>query len=587
MSLDLAGFIAAGAVIISVCSLLGFLLTRFKYKKLVRKSRINDGELAQKAYEADVLREVSSQIGYSLDATKIIEIVSSSLEKLLSYSVISYLVEPSKPGERIKFWCKVKEPVGPTYVRDIRLKMISALSEMTQKMVIESDVEEGVSGGVVLDNSSQIKVESFFNLPIVVSGKLVALINISSVNPNIYKENDTDVLYRMAQQVSVAVTNLHNLLKNEKGRLEQAVESLSDGIMMVDKNFQLMLTNRKVGELLGLPEDPNLLDILNKLQGHLDLRTMCEAALKSDKRLERKDIELGDKTLQVLVTRVLDHITHEPMGVVIAFYDETDAKSLERLRSEFMALMVHELRAPLTTIKSTVDYINEEGIKQFKQEELEHHLQVIRSTSQSMLELVSDLLDIAKLEAGKFDVICEPSDMVASVTSEIDSFKSLAEEKNLKIIASFDENLPKASFDRIRMKQVLNNLLANAIKFTDAGSITVKVSKELVNNHAVDILVCVTDTGIGIDKEGAEKLFSKFGQLRDGRDHAGLRSSGLGLFITRGIVEAMGGRIWVKSAGPGLGSTFCFTVPLAKEDHIAESEDESHIVFSTKRVARA
>lgn len=586
MSLDFVGLVVSGAIILSACSSLGFFLTRSKYKKLVKKSRISDGELAQKAYEADVLREVSAQIGYSLDATKIIEIVSSSLEKLLPYSVVSYLVEPSAPGEKIKFWCKVKEPVGPTYVRDIRLKMISALSEMTQKMVIESDVAEGVSGGA-LDKASQIKVESFFNLPIIVSGKLVALINISSVKPNIYNENNTDVLYKMAQQVSSAVTNLHNLLKNEKGRLEQAVESLSDGIIMVDKNFQLMLTNNKVSELLGLPENPNLLDILNKLQGHLDLRTMCDTALKNDKPLEHKDIEIGEKTLQVLVTKVLDHTTHEAMGLVIAFYDETDTKSLERLRSEFIAIMVHELRAPLTTIKSTVDYISEEGIKAFKQEELEHHMQVIRSTSQSMLELVSDLLDVAKLEAGKFDVICEPSDIVSFVKSEIDSFKSLAEEKNLKLLATFDENLPKANIDRIRLSQVLNNLLANAIKFTDSGSVTVKVSKELVNNHAVDILVCVADTGIGIDKVGTEKLFSKFGQLPDGRGHAGLKSSGLGLFITRGIVEAMGGRIWVESAGPGLGSTFCFTVPLAKEDQIVEPEEENHIVFSTKRVARA
>ncbi|MBI3341695.1 PAS domain-containing protein, partial [Candidatus Curtissbacteria bacterium] len=556
------------------------------YNKLARESKRNAGELAQKAYEADVLREVGSQIGYALDATKIIQIVSGSLERLIPYSVISYIVLPVKSGEKMKFWCNVKEPVSPPYVRDIKLKMISALTMMVQDVVIESDVVDGVSGGLI-DARLQDRVQSFFNLPIVVSGKLVALINISSSKANIYNDKNTEVLYRMAQQVSTAVTNLHDLLKAEKGRLDQAVESLSDGLMMVDKHFQLQLVNGRMAELLGLQPDPDLLDVLNKLQGHLDLRTVFETALKSSKPLGHMDVEVNNKTLSVLATRVINHKTNEPMGVVVTFYDETDAKSLERLRSEFMALMVHELRAPLTTIKSTVEYINEEGLATFKKDELEHHISVIHSTSQSMLELVNDLLDVAKIEAGKFDIVCQPSDIEAAIRTEIDSFEPLAVEKGLKITASFDSDVPTASFDRIRMKQVLNNLLSNAIKFTDSGGITVKVGQEVVSGNPVDIIVSVADTGIGIDKEGASRLFSRFSQLKDGRDHAGLKSSGLGLFITKGIVSAMGGKIWVDSAGPGLGSSFNFTVPIAKEKQAEVSEDDPHIVFSTKRVARA
>lgn len=584
--MDPISLITAFAIAELIVGSVAVFVLRMRYHKLALESKQNQGVLAQKMYEAEVLREVGSQIGYALDATKIIEIVSSSLERLIPYSVISYIVLPVKDGEKIKFWCKVKEPVSPAYARDVKLKMISALSVMVQDIVIESDVEDGVSGGL-LDGRLEDHVESFFNLPIVVSGKLVALINISSSKPNLYNDQNTEVLYRMAQQVSAAATNLHDLLKSEKNRLDQAVESLSDGLLMVDRHFQLTLINRRLSELLGLSEEPSLLDVLNKLQGHLDLRTLFETAIKSSKALGHRDIEVNGRTLQVVATRVVDSKTDEPIAVVITFYDETAAKSLERLRSEFMALMVHELRAPLTTIKSTVEYINEEGMAGFKKEELEHHMQVIHSTSKSMLELVNDLLDVAKLEAGKFDVICQPSDIEAAVRSEVDSFEPLAEEKGLKITASVAPDLPAANFDRIRMKQVLNNLLSNAIKFTDAGTIAVKVSQEIVGGNPVDILVSVTDSGIGIDPEGAKKLFSRFAQLKDGRGHAGLKSSGLGLFITRGIVEAMGGRIWVESAGPGLGSTFNFTVPIAKGEHMVAGDDDAHIVFSTKRVARA
>lgn len=584
--MDLASLVAAVFIFTSFGATIAFFAIKHRYSHLLKDAKAKEAELAQKAYEAEVLRGVGQQLGYFLDASKIIEIVSVSLEQLLPYSVVSYIVDSTADG-KIKFWCKVREAVSASYIADLKQKMVVAFSEMSQRDVLLNEVEEGVSGGLI-DDKIKGSVDSFFNLPIVVSGKLVAVITISSKKPNLYNEKNTEVLYRMAIQVSETVTKLQDVIGNEKARLSHAVESLSDGVLMVDSNLSLVLTNSSLKRMLGLSGDTIiLLDIFNRLEGQLDLRTMVETATHSTAALEKKEIEVGGRFLEVMASRVVNQKTGVLMGVVVTFYDATDTKKLERLRSEFMALMVHELRSPLTTIKSTVDYINEEGLKTFKQEEIEHHLQVIRATSQSMLELVSDLLDVAKIEAGKFDVLCEPGDVAATVEAEVESFKPLAEEKKLKLDLKIDHDLPEGSFDKIRMRQVVNNLIANAIKFTGSGSVMVRVAKEVIDGRPVDILVSITDTGVGIESAEIKKLFAKFVQLGGGRDQSGVKSSGLGLFISRGIVEAMGGKIRAESAGPGLGSTFSFTIPVALENRKKLTDDEHEIIFSTKRVARA
>lgn len=587
MNVEPTVYLSAGAFVASLFFALFLLILKLRYRRTVLESKKKEAQLAQKVYESEVLRGVSEQIGYTQDITKILELISSSLDRLMPYSVISYLLD-SGTGKRVKFWCRVKEPVSSKYLKELKTKMLIAFMEMSQSVLIESDLEDGVSGGLIDDNLVE-GVGSFFNLPIIISGKVVAIVNISSREKDLYDENNTEVLFRMATQVSQTVTRLQDLIKNEKGRLEQAIESLSDGFLMVDTSFRLMHINSKLQSILNLPEKPTMHDITLSLQSKLDLRTCFESVLASasGKGFEHKKIEIAGKYLQVSIAKVVEHNTTQAMGAIAIFYDVTDAKNLEKIRSEFIALMIHELRSPLTTIKSTAEYINEEGVETFKKDELEHHLHIIDSTSQSMLDLVSDLLDVAKIESGKFDVVSEPGDLKSAIIESFETFKPLAQEKKLRFEVKINEDLPGANFDKIRTKQVLNNLISNAIKFTDAGSIQVTAATEKVNGQPADILVSVKDSGIGIDPDSFDKLFTRFGQLGAGRNQAGLKSSGLGLFITKGIITAMGGKIWAVSPGPGLGTTFNFTVPMARERQAEISDEEAQIVFSTKRVARA
>ncbi len=578
--ISLAIFTAIGAA----CGILGFLLMRRKFMRQLELNQKKQEELTQRAYEMAVTREISDRIGYSLDATKIVEIISRSLGQLLSFSTVSNMILDKNEG-KIRFECNVKDPVSPDFVKDVKTKMLAALSEMLQAPLVDADIDETIEGSILAENG-QSEVKSFFNLPIVILGYVVGIINISSKEPGLYYGEDTEVLYRIAKQASEAVSKLRELIENEESRLSQAVESLRDGLLMVDTKYRLGLSNKRLSQLLSIVENPKIFDIVNALSGSLDLRTKMEEAIAKEEPLGAQEIVIRDKTFQVFVTRVMDR-RNKPMGVVVIFHDITDAKSLERLRQDFMAMMVHELRSPLTSIKSTVELLQSD-LSKISQEELKKYMVTIDSTSQSMLELVNDLLDVAKLEAGKFDVVSEAGDIEPVVLERIEVYKPIAQEKNIKISASIEKNLPDGMFDKIRIKQVFNNLLSNAVKYTKNGEITINVKKEVVNGNPIDILVSVKDTGIGIEPDQIEKLFSRFGQLEAGRNKAGLKSSGLGLYIAKKIIEASGGKIWVESQGADMGSTFLFTLPLAQTVvRETESGKSEGVVLVAGKVAQA
>lgn len=562
----------------------GFLFMLRRFRRQVEISKKREEELGRRAYETAILKEIGDRIGYSLDADKIVEIISGSLGKLVSYSTVSYMIRDKKKGKML-FFCDVNESVSPKFIKDVKIKMVAAFSEMTQKPLFSNEVEEGITG-TVLSEGSDLPIKSFFNLPIIISKQVVGIINVSSTVENLYGDEGTEVLYRIARQAADAVSKLQDVLESEKSRLSQAVQSLSDGLLMVDTNYELVLVNVKLTQLLNLISNPALFDIVNALSGNLDLRSLMEEALSTQGETYVREIIVKDKVLQVLASKVMDKDGQKAMGVVVLFHDVTDLKSLEKLRADFTSMMVHELRAPLTSIKSTVELMKKDFLK-LGEEEVENYLNTVDVTSQTMLEVVNDLLDVAKMESGKFDVVCETAEVGEEIKERVESFKAMAAVKNIKISASLADNLPKGYFDRVRIRQVLNNVISNAIKFTQVGEVKVNADVEKGEEGARNIVVSVADTGIGIDPEEGSRLFLRFGQLVRSRRTVALKGSGLGLYIAKGIVEAWNGRIWYKSDGAGMGSTFYFTVPAVAPAQEIKNEDSDNFQVVVNKVAQA
>jgi signal transduction histidine kinase len=232
-------------------------------------------------------------------------------------------------------------------------------------------------------------------------------------------------------------------------------------------------------------------------------------------------------------------------------------KKLDEAKSEFLSIASHQLRTPLTGIKGYLSMILEGdyGKMPKKQEKI---VQDVFNASDRMSRLINVFLNVSRIESGRLKLDYADVDLGILIEECIKDLKSSVQEKGLKL--SFDykkEKIPIIKADSDKMKDVILNLIDNAIKYTPKGKIHIKLSKQDSKN----ILVQIKDTGIGLDQVGIEKLFNKFSR-GEGISKINTSGSGLGLYIVRRIIEEHNGKVWVESDGLGKGSTFQFTLPI-------------------------
>jgi len=242
-----------------------------------------------------------------------------------------------------------------------------------------------------------------------------------------------------------------------------------------------------------------------------------------------------------------------------------EMREVDRLKSEFLANMSHELRTPLNSIIgfSRVILKGIDGpINDLQQQDLD----AIHHSGQHLLDMINNILDLSKIEAGKMELNIEEIQLKDVVESVISTARGLVKEKAIKLVTDIPQNLPVVNADRTRVRQIMLNLLQNAAKFTEEGTITVKIQTMPKENI---VKISVIDTGIGIAKEDQEKLFERFSQV-DSSLTRKVGGSGLGLSITKLLVEMQGGVIDLESQ-VGKGSKFWFTIPIAQQE-MAEQE---------------
>lgn len=390
----------------------------------------------------------------------------------------------------------------------------------------------------------------------------------------------------------VVTVRKKEVLKETFKQLRAMVESMQEGVLMVDTDYEAVVVNPVLrGNLaLGKQSDVELDDIKDALRDkkdeeeELNMVKYLKESIRNGKTNKVEEVYLNEKVFNVIVSPVRLG-SSPPMGAVMIFQDITGQKELERVRREFTSMIVHELRSPLTNIRNVANMISEEAEDKLNKTHLKYMKKVEESSSQ-MIQLVGDILDAAKLEAGEFEIYPKPVEIRELVEGQVDFFAASAEDSGVELKRDVSSEVPeKVNVDKNRITQVLRNLLSNAVKYTKEGNVTVQLIRhkkgENVHREArqVDIqwkfpeeetfeetgdsvVVAVTDTGSGIPPSKLDELFNKFKQFEESAKNKE-RGTGLGLSIAKGIVEAHGGVIGVGSE-EGEGSTFYFTIPLGK-----------------------
>jgi NtrC-family two-component system sensor histidine kinase KinB len=559
-------------------------------KRAARNLKKRESEMSKRMYELAILKELGDRIGYSLDVQQIIDVITSSLHQFIDYSAVSYiLVEP----EKLIFKVHLEKSVHRQFIVEVRDRMLGALSVLLDKQFDKNKVQEILSGSILIEDFVE-PVRSFFNIPIVIDGKVVGMITVADTKAGMYKEEEMTILYKITQQASNAVTRLQQVVRTEQAKMNAMVESMQDGIVMTDLDYRILVINPAARKVIGVGDkkEVTIFDFIDNLGGKIDVRGRLEESVKFQKPFVSDRTMIRDQFYQVFIFPVLGgdlaNGRKEVLGGAVIFHNITHEMQLERVREDFTSMIVHELRAPLGAIQKMSEVLKKPtSRKKGEGDDRKEYVQLIHQNSSGMLELVNDILDLAKIEAGKFEVVPQPSDLAETVNNRIQFFSISAHDAGITLQSHIDKELPKlALFDAEAIKQVLNNLISNALKFTKQGGVVTIAAFEHTAAQSIDtelsklnvrlpahipndifvgmphsLVVAVIDTGIGIPDGTISTLFTKFKQLRSKNDPTMIKGTGLGLAIAKGIVEEHGGKIGVVSQ-VGVGSVFYFMIPL-------------------------
>lgn len=373
----------------------------------------------------------------------------------------------------------------------------------------------------------------------------------------IISERDKTIALRSAQLVA-STSNAYSFL-----------DSLNMGFVMCDVNPEVVVANDSIRNMLssGLNQNPAEmtwnLSTLSSIFTGFDLKNLIQTSLQSNQSIQKDAVNCGSKILQIFIAPLTNQVekgNFQHIGAVILFEDITEKKMLERSKDEFLSIASHELRTPLTAIRGNSSMIKKYYGAKIADTDVAEMIDDIHDSSVRLIEIVNDFLDVSALEQGKMQINPEDfilSEVVADIVRDLDNMC-----KAKGVVLQSDptlSSLPQVHADKQRIKQVVYNLIGNATKFTDQGTITIRAKSDQKFAY-----ISVIDTGRGMSPENQKLLFRKFQQAGSSiltRDTT--KGTGLGLYISKLIVELSGGSIGLEYSAEGKGSSFVFSLPLA------------------------
>jgi PAS domain S-box-containing protein len=407
-----------------------------------------------------------------------------------------------------------------------------------------------------LDPMLQAGHSAFLGVPVGGAEGATGVLAVYASVPREWREEEIEALLAVAASTSAALSNaeLYQRVAVERERSVAILANIAEGIVAVDRDGHVVLWNSAAELITGVPASVALgrapVDVLQR-----SLESPDETA-----RGERLvPITRGREEVWLSVTEA---VMRDPLGAVagriFAFRDISGDRLVEQVKSDFVSTVSHELRTPLTSIYGFAETLLRQDVM-FGEEERQTFLRYIASESQRLTSIVDTLLNVARLDTGDLQVDLAETD-VRDVVGQVVDTVTAAEANGHRFVVDLPAEPLAAKADPEKLRQVCSILVDNALRYSpDGGTVTVGAVRR---QDMVE--VSVADEGIGIPQSDQEQIFRKFYRGSDAELRAGAGGTGLGLFIARGLVTAMGGRIWVSSQ-EGEGSRFAFELPAAQE----------------------
>lgn len=398
-----------------------------------------------------------------------------------------------------------------------------------------------------------------------------------------------DELEFVADEINILAANLYSLLQRvkmdkdvlniEKSKLEIIFTSLHDGLIAVDMNRRVIYANKSAEKVTGwsfsemqnmaLEQLIHISDTIGQEIPPIDYCPTTPAQLTGSKNFNEQPLTVlgkaGQRSFVTLTSYPIDASLNTDLGAILVLRNVSKQKELESMQLDFVSMASHELRTPITSIKGYLSVFINENKPKLTAENLEFLERIMVSANQ-LANLVDNLLNVSKVERGAFSVNIQPLDWARVLTQAVADNMMHAQQKNISLALQLPATpLPSVFADMVRINEVLSNLIGNAISYTpEGGKIIIATIAQ-----GPEVITAISDTGKGLPREALPHLFTKFFRIQGALDKSSnSKGTGLGLYLSKSIIDLHKGRIWADSQGFNMGSTFYFSLPMNNKSSI-------------------